>query len=259
MTKAPRPEVVVWRERLRQPDEFGIALVLILGLGAAGVLPIRLSEHARDEAVRGYLLAHPEILADASTVLQARQDAEEAKAREEAVAKVGMKAFFDPKLAFVTGPTDAKITVVEFFDYNCPYCRASLPAMKKFYSAHKKDARFAFIEFPIKGENSIIAAHAAIAARKQPDKYLAFYFALMDEQDLATPDLVFSVARKAGLNVEKLKQDMMDKSVDASIKAAHDLAMAAKIDGTPAFIINGRMRKGAINDTILSKLAEQHS
>ena len=99
----------------------------------------------------------------------------------------------------------------------------------------------------------------AIAARKQPDKYLAFYFALMDEQDLATPDLAFSVARKAGLDVEKLKQDMMDKSVDASIKAAHDLAMAAKIDGTPAFIINGRMREGAINDTILSKLAEQHS
>jgi protein-disulfide isomerase len=233
-----------------------IAVVIVLILAATGTLPV--SHAASDARIHDYLLRNPGILVDMSSRLQADQAAQEDARRQRAVDKIGLKAFFDPKLAFVTGPTDAKITVVEFFDYNCPYCRASLPAMKKFYSAHKKDARFAFIEFPIKGENSIIAAHAAIAARKQPDKYLAFYFALMDEQDLATPDLVFSVARKAGLNVEKLKQDMMDKSVDASIKAAHDLAMAAKIDGTPAFIINGRMREGAINDTILSKLAGEH-
>jgi protein-disulfide isomerase len=233
-----------------------IAVVIVLILAATGTLPV--SHAASDARIHDYLLRNPGILVDMSNRLQADQAAQEDARRQRAVDKIGLKAFFDPKLAFVTGPTDAKITVVEFFDYNCPYCRASLPAMKKFYSAHKKDARFAFIEFPIKGENSIIAAHAAIAARKQPDKYLAFYFALMDEQDLATPDLVFSVARKAGLNVEKLKQDMMDKSVDASIKAAHDLAMAAKIDGTPAFVINGRMREGAINDTILSKLAGEH-
>jgi protein-disulfide isomerase len=233
-----------------------IAVVIVLILAATGTLPV--SHAASDARIHDYLLRNPGILVDMSNRLQADQAAQEDARRQRAVDKIGLKAFFDPKLAFVTGPTDAKITVVEFFDYNCPYCRASLPAMKKFYSVHKKDARFAFIEFPIKGENSIIAAHAAIAARKQPDKYLAFYFALMDEQDLATPDLVFSVARKAGLNVEKLKQDMMDKSVDASIKAAHDLAMAAKIDGTPAFIINGRMREGAINDTILSKLAGEH-
>jgi protein-disulfide isomerase len=233
-----------------------IAVVIVLILAATGTLPV--SHAASDARIHDYLLRNPGILVDMSNRLQADQAAQEDARRQRAVDKIGLKAFFDPKLAFVTGPTDAKITVVEFFDYNCPYCRASLPAMKKFYSVHKKDARFAFIEFPIKGENSIIAAHAAIAARKQPDKYLAFYFALMDEQDLATPDLVFAVARKAGLNVEKLKQDMMDKSVDASIKAAHDLAMAAKIDGTPAFIINGRMREGAINDTILSKLAGEH-
>lgn len=68
--------------------------------------------------------------------------------REAAVAKVGIKAFFDPKIAFVTGPENAKTTLAEFFDYNCPYCRASVPALKKFYEAHKKDTRFAFIEFP---------------------------------------------------------------------------------------------------------------
>jgi protein-disulfide isomerase len=234
-----------------------IAVIIVLVLAVTGTLPV--SRTASDARIHEYLLRNPGVLVDMSNRLQEDQALQEDSARQKAVDKIGLKAFFDPKLAFVTGPADAKSSVVEFFDYNCPYCRASLPAMKKFYEAHKKDTRFSFIEFPIKGQNSIVAAHAAIAARKQPDKYLKFYFALMDEQELATPDLIFSVARKAGLDVEKLKQDMMDKSVDASIKAAHDLAVAAKVDGTPAFIINGRMREGAINDTILSKLAGEHS
>ncbi|MBS0273390.1 MAG: thioredoxin domain-containing protein [Proteobacteria bacterium] len=234
-----------------------IAVIVVLVLAATGTLPV--SQEALDARIHEYLMRNPAVLVDMSNKMQADQAAQEDAARQKAVDKIGLKAFFDPKLAFVTGPADAKTTLVEFFDYNCPYCRASLPAVKKFYEAHRKDTRFAFIEFPIKGQNSIVAAHAAIAARKQPDKYLKFYFALMNEQELATPDLIFSVARKTGLDVEKLKQDMMDKSVDASIKAAHDLAVAAKIDGTPAFIINGRMREGALNDTILAKLAEQHS
>ena len=234
-----------------------IAVIVVLILAATGTLPV--SRDASDARIHEYLMRNPAVLVDMSNKMQADQAAQEDAARQTAVNKIGLKAFFDPKLAFVTGPADAKTSVVEFFDYNCPYCRASLPAMKKFYATHKKDTRFSFIEFPIKGQNSIIAARAAIAARKQHDKYLTFYFALMNEQDLATPDLIFSVARKAGLDIEKLKQDMMDKSVDASIKAAHDLAIAARIDGTPAFIINGHMREGAINDTILSKLAGDRS
>ena len=234
-----------------------IAVVIVLIMASTGTLPV--SREASDARIHEYLMRNPEVLVDMSNKMQADQAAQEDAARQTAVDKIGLKPFFDPKLAFVTGPANAKTTLVEFFDYNCPYCRASLPAVKKFYDKHKNDTRFAFIEFPIKGPNSIVAAHAAIAARKQPEKYLKFYFALMNEEELATPDLIFSVARKAGLDVDKLKKDMMDKSVDASIKAAHDLAIAAKIDGTPAFIVNGRMREGAINDTILAKLAADHS
>jgi len=231
-----------------------IAVVVVIVLAATGALP--LSQTASDARIRDYLMRNPSILVDMSNTMQADQDAQDDAARQAAVDKIGLARFFDPKVAFVTGPANAKTTIVEFFDYNCPYCRASLPAVKKYYDAHKADTRFAFIEFPIKGQNSTIAAHIAIAARKQPAKYLKFYFALMGEEDLATPDLVFSVARKAGLDTDKLKADMMDKSVDAAIKAAHDLAAAAKIDGTPAFIVNGRIREGALNDTILSELAK---
>lgn len=233
-----------------------IAVVIVLVMAATGTMPY--SRDASDARIREYLMRHPDILVEMSNKMQADQAAQEDAARQVAVDKIGLKAFFDPKLAFVTGPVNAKNTLVEFFDYNCPYCRASLPAVKKFYDKHKHDTRFAFIEFPIKGPNSVVAAHAAIAARKQPDKYLKFYFALMDEDELATPDLIFSVARKAGLDVDKLKKDMADKSIDASLKAAHDLAIASKIDGTPAFIVNGRMREGALNDTILNELIRHH-
>ena len=177
-------------------------------------------------------------------------------AREAAVAKVGLKAFFDPKIAFITGPANAKTTLAEFFDYNCPYCRASVPALKKFYEAHKNDTRFAFVEFPIKGENSELAARAAIAARKQPDKYLAFHFLLMDEHDAVTPDIVFADAKKAGLDLGKLSADMKNPEVDKTIKAAHALAEKTGINATPTFILNGRVRPGAIDDKMLTQMLE---
>ena len=103
--------------------------------------------------------------------------------------KIGHAAFFDPAIAFVTGPADAKKTLVEFYDYDCPYCRASLPAVKKFYDAHKNDTRFSFIEFPIKslhGQSAVLAAKASLAARRQPDNYMAFHFALMGEEGAVT-------------------------------------------------------------------------
>jgi protein-disulfide isomerase len=230
-----------------------IAVVIVLVLASTGALPF--SRDTSDARVRDYLMRNPQILVDMSNKLQNDQQQTEDTARQTAVNKLGLKAFFDPKVAFITGPANAKNTLVEFFDYNCPYCRASLPALKKYYAAHKNDTRFAFIEFPIKGPNSTVAARAALAARKQPAKYLALHFLLMNEEALVTPDVVFADARKAGLDVDKLKKDMSDKSVDSAIAAAHGLANASKVDGTPAFIVNGRMREGAVDEALLNQLA----
>jgi protein-disulfide isomerase len=230
-----------------------LSLIVVLGLAYAGLLP----ERNRDAQFHDYLMSHASILADMSVKMQTEQQASEEAARQAAVDKLGMASFFDPRVAFVTGPADAKTTMVEFFDYNCPYCRASLPTVKKFYSANKDKARFAFIDFPIKGPNSVIAARAAVAARKQPAKYLLFHFLLMEEEELVTADTVFTDARKAGLDVNKLKTDMMDKSVDADIAAAKRLADAAKVDGTPAFIIDGNMREGALSDDVLASFAKK--
>lgn len=210
---------------------------------------------ANANAVHAYLVSHPEVLVEMTNNLQAKQNEDEDSTRQAAVNKLGLKAFFDPKVAFVTGPANAKTTMVEFFDYNCPYCRASVATVKKFLVSHK-DARVAFIEFPIKGPGSTVAARAAMAARKQADKYVAFHFALMGQDGPVDEKLVYDVARQNGLNIDRLKNDMKSRDIDRSLAEAQTLANAAKIDGTPAFIVNGRIREGAITDDVLKELTK---
>ena len=225
-----------------------LAVATVLAISLTGGLP------GSDAQIRDYLLRHPPVLQEASDRLQEQQTAGDDAARQLAVHRLGPKPFFDPRFAFLMGPPNAKTTFVEFFDYNCPYCRASLPSVRKFIANHQNDARFAFIEFPIKGPESTVASRAAIAARKHPDKYLAFHFLLMGEKDLVDENTIYQDARKAGIDIEKLKADMRDKSVDSAIAAAHSLASASKIDGTPAFIINGNVREGAIDDAAVGQM-----
>jgi protein-disulfide isomerase len=225
-----------------------LALAGAIGAERLGWLPVTSGADIHD-----YLLAHPEVLTEASNKLQAQQEASDDSARQTAVDKLGTKVFFDRRLAFVTGPANAKTTIVEFFDYNCPYCRASVPAVKKFYDTHT-DARFAFIEFPIKGAQSVVAARAAVAARNQPDKYLKFHFALMNEENIVDENLVFADALKAGLDINKLKADMKSSDVDLALAASHNLAQAIGVDGTPAFVIDGKVREGALNESELKQM-----
>ena len=230
----------------------GAALAFALAIGA-GILGIPPFAAANDRLVHDYLVSHPALLVEMTNKLEAQQDAEQDDARQSAVNRLGLKAFFDPRFAFVTGPVNAKTTIVEFFDYNCPYCRASVPAMKKFYET-RKDVRFSFVEFPIKGPSSTVAARAAMAARKQPDKYVAFHFALMSESGVADENAVFEAAQKVGLDLAKLKTDMASPDIDRALAAAHALAEAAKIDGTPAFVIDGKIREGAVDDKLLAQM-----
>jgi protein-disulfide isomerase len=232
----------------------GGAVTLVITLCAAG-LGLPPFGAANGSALHAYLVSHPDVLVEMTNKLQTQQDDEQDDARQKAVDKLGQKAFFDPRVAFVAGPAGARTTVVEFFDYNCPYCRASVPAMKKFYETHK-DARFAFIEFPIKGPQSTVAARAAVAARRQPEKYVAFHFALMGQEGEVDENTVYAVARNTGLDVNKLKADMASASVDRTLAAGRTLAAAAGIDGTPAFIVDGKIREGAMTDDTFGQMAK---
>src|SRR5579871_1569397 len=108
--------------------------------GAYGAVRFGWISFASGPAIHEYILAHPDILVEASNKLQAEQDANDASqetARQAAVDKLGTNVFFNPRVAFTTGPEHSKSTIVEFFDYNCPYCRASVPAVRKFMDTHK--------------------------------------------------------------------------------------------------------------------------
>jgi protein-disulfide isomerase len=226
-----------------------LAVALVLVMARHGLVPIN------DAQMQTYLLQHadllPAMLNRAQAMEEQRQQAEQAAA----VKKLGQAAFFDPKVAFVTGPADAKNTLVEFYDYDCPYCRASVPAMKKFYEAHKNDTRFSFIEFPIKslhGESAIFAAKASLAARRQAERYMDFHFALLAHEDQITEDDIYAEAAKAGMDVNKLKADMQDPAIEKTLNASIDLAHKAGVDGTPTFIFNGKFRPGMVDDDKLA-------
>jgi protein-disulfide isomerase len=233
-----------------------IAIAFVFSAAETGMLPMP-AGGATGEAIRSYLMAHPELVSQMNDKAAEQQQVAQDKAAADAMKKIGLPAFFDEKIAFVTGPADAKKSVVEFYDYNCPYCRASLPALEKFYQAHKNDTRFSFIEFPIKGPDSIVAAKMALAARHQPDKYLALHFALMSETQPVDTAILMQDALKAGLDMAKLKADMEKPEVNEAIEASHDLATRAGIDGTPTFIVNGVMHPGAVDDDSLAAMAKK--
>jgi len=229
-----------------------LAVAIVFATAAAGLLPVS------GRQVHDYLLAHPQLVAEMTDRLQKQQDDEQARAQSAAMKKIGIAPFFDPKVAFVTGPADAKRTLVEFYDYDCPYCRASLPAVKKFYEAHKSDTRFAFIEMPlpIHGKNAVIAARASLAARLQPDKYVALHFALMGTENPADEQAVYDAAARAGLDLDKLKADMQRPELAAALQAGKKLAERAGIDGTPTFIVNGEVHPGMVDDDTLAEMTK---
>jgi protein-disulfide isomerase len=221
-----------------------IAVAAVIVMTNAGVMPIN------EVQLRGYLLTHPQILSEMNDAAQRADDAKNAAAHAATIKKMGIDAFFNPRIAFVTGPVNAPNTMVEFYDYDCPYCRASLPAVKAAYEKHKGDTRFAFIEFPldIHGPGALAAARASLAARAQPEKFLAFHYLLMGETEQLTDDMILADAKKAGLDVKKLQADMSHPEIAAILKDSRDFGHKVELEGTPTFIINGVMYPQAMDD-----------
>jgi protein-disulfide isomerase len=227
-----------------------IAVAATFGAARLGYFP-----PPSDKQFHDYLMSHPAIVFAMSEKAQVEQAGTEERQLQTAVDRTGLKRYFDPRVAFVTGPRNTKKTFVEFFDYNCGHCRNSFPLVQKFYNAHKGDTRFAFIEFPIFGEASNNATRAALAARLQGDKYVAFHFALMGEDGAIGTDQMIDAARKVGLDLNRLTADLKDKNVDRQMAAAHALASQSGITGTPFFIINGKVHSGEVDEALLNEMS----
>jgi protein-disulfide isomerase len=184
--------------------------------------------------VRDYLISNPTIIEEAMAALERKRAAERR-----------VKIERDPR-RFVTGPANAKITIVEFFDYRCPYCHAARDWTAAKMKA-RKDVRWVFVEFPILGPNSLEASRAAIASMKQ-GRYLPFHHALMVSKSELNSKDIDAIAKSVGIDVARMRRDMNDPNIMALLQADHDLAAAEKIDGTPAYMINGTWYRGFAPD-----------
>ncbi len=190
-----------------------------------------------EEVVHQYLLRKPEVLVEALQILQKKQyqEAEQTVKKTQADANKFAEALFHSATDPMIGNPKSKITVVEFFDYQCPHCVDMAPITAAIIKANP-DVRIVFKEFPIRGPMSEQAARAALAANKQ-GKYYDFSHALLTINKPLTADIIFEVAKSQGLNVDQLKKDMNDSSVDQQLKANMELAQNLKLFGTPAFFI----------------------
>ncbi len=200
--------------------------------------------------IKEYLLEQPEILREAINELNKRQEVAAAEERKKSLAPLYKEA-----TPFSTG--NGKITLVEFFDYNCGYCRKAFHNVLDL-AKEEKDFRVVFVEFPILTEGSRVASEAAIAATKQ-GKYFEFHRALITFNGPVKADTVFKVAADVGLDVEKLKADMKAPEVDALIEKNLQLGTAMGVQGTPAFFIGDQSIPGApeeLKSIIKSAVAE---
>jgi len=235
----------------------GVTAIVCAVLVYGGLTLIQPATGSQDieTTVRDYLLENPEILVEMDRALAVRQEERRQESQQQAIDTVGVDALLDPMIAYVEGPADAEATVVEFFDYHCGFCKASLPAMKA-VMAERPDVKFAFIEYPILSEESVVAARAAVASRNQPGKYIPFHLALMETQGALPLERILSIAETVGIDVEQLRADMDDPAVTESLQAAQTLAENLQIGGTPTFVVNGDIRAGQVSAETLTSLID---
>ncbi len=205
------------------------------------------AERKRMEAiVRDYLTKNPDVIVDA---LRAYEEKRQADAQQEATAALAANraALERDATTPVAGNPKGDVTIVEFFDYRCGYCKKVTPVVRELL---KKDGnvRFVFKEFPILGPDSRKAAEAAQAAWKiEPDKYLAFHVALMENRGNLDEARILDIAKSVGIDPGKLKTAMADPSIKAKLNANMELAQKLQIGGTPAFIVDDQIMPGAVD------------
>ncbi len=191
--------------------------------------------------IRKYLLDNPEVLLEVSKELEARQQAEEGKKRDEALV-ANAKDIFQSGDDLVAGNPDGDVTMVEFFDYNCGWCKKGLPEVLSLLDKDK-NLRLVMKEFPIFGGDSDYAAQAALASKKQ-GKYWQFHLAMLGHEGKVTRAAVDEIAKAQGLDMEKLKADMQAPEVAAVIARNQQVAQQLGITGTPAFVIDKKVVPG---------------
>jgi protein-disulfide isomerase len=208
---------------------------------------------AIEQIVREYILQHPEVLMESVRLYQERERTAQKERSKEAVSARLTDLQQDPSSP-VAG-TAGGVTVVEFFDYRCGYCKRAEGAVMKLLADHP-DVRFVFKEFPILGPESLVAAKAGLAAHKQGG-YLKFHQALMTLPGLITMSAIEELAGKQGLDVSKLKTDMESPEVQSILSRNRVLGHEVGVKSTPSFVIGSELVPGAMDAAAFKRLIAQ--
>ncbi len=187
--------------------------------------------------VHDYLVTNPQVLVEASLALQKQEVQQVEKKAKQAVVDNAKQIFADPASPAVGNP-QGDVTVVEFFDYQCPHCKDMGTVVEQALTGDK-NLRIVMKELPIFGANSKDAAAAALASQKQgADKYLQFHNALLAASNPLNKDKVMKIAKTIGLNTDQLSKDMDSDAVQNQLKDNFNLAQALGLMGTPTFIVS---------------------
>jgi protein-disulfide isomerase len=227
---------------------FLIALALLavpMGASAQTAPPDR---EAIEKIVRDYLMKNPEVIIEAVQELEKRQAAAREQSAKQAIAQRKAELISDPGTP-IGGNPEGDVTIVEFFDYHCGYCKRAHPTMQSVIKADPK-IRVVYKQMPILTPNSRVAAAGALAAAKQ-GKYREMHHALMEARGELTKDRVLQIAADLKLDKDKLAKDMDAPDIAQQIDRSLALAKALGIDGTPAFVIGDRVIPGAVDAGVI--------
>lgn len=251
-------------QRLRQA-----ALGAVLALAASALTPAHVQAQAAgtgvdaaeiEAAIRQILRDNPEIVIDALRAYQAREEERERAEQAAALAAHRADLLEDPAHPD-NGVANADVTLVEFFDYQCGYCKRLFPSLVELMDNDAK-LRVVFLELPILGPASRFAARAALAAHRQ-DEYFRFHAALMDMRGSLTEDRVLDTAASLGLDIDRLRRDMADPAIDERLDRNLQIAHRIGVSGTPAMIVGDHLIPGAVGrqalEQIIAEVREERS
>ncbi|MBZ8133305.1 disulfide bond formation protein DsbA [Afifella sp. IM 167] len=238
-----------------------VALALVLGVSAfyvagsshagmaeaaaAAQTPEPIADDATGDAVRNYLLENPEIIETALMALQAKR-AQAAKAEQSQTITQMQDMLFNSENQVVLGNPDGKVTLVEFFDYNCGYCKRAYPDMMALIESNP-DLKMVLKEFPILSEGSMEAARVAIAINEvAPDRYAAFHREMMTRGGQADRAKAMQIVNDLDLDAAAVEREAAATSVDENISEVRALADALDVSGTPSYVIADQAVPGAV-------------
>lgn len=240
-----------------------VAAGLFLGLAGATLAPLAAAAQggavspeqrkAIEAIVRDYLIANPEVIQDALTELERRQQDAQKTAQRRAIREEQAALVTSPRNAVVGNPA-GDVTIVEFMDYNCGFCKRGLADLDAMLKADPK-LRIVLKDFPVLGPDSVEAAQVAVAVKSQlkGDKFWAFHVKLMETRGRVGRSQALAVAKEMGADMARLERDLQSAEVRETIAETVSLGDKLGLTGTPAYIIGEEVVFGAVGKTALTR------